>query len=998
MDLSRLAPRAAAVVSFAALSLGSLVLPTAPALAGPVRTGAPMAGPRAAAPAPARISWFHDPLTAAQRRAQVAVPKYPRRYHGPLRWTRAYYRTHAGRLAVPAAWAVSHELTKPQALTFDRAGLFKVMSTTPSGATRKQLRKLVPSLGRVRAIRCEGYADHAGGPGREKPISLARARAICTLIKKQHPSIRTRAVGYGGTHPAVIGGRHSQRAANRRVVVAVTASTPRPSTPSTPRLLAVKAGKNQVVVTFRASAVHPELVTGYDLSLDGGQSWTEVEHLVGSGPYTVTLPNLTAGQEVQVLVRARWAGGSTGGSSTPVKATPYGLPGAPAQLKAGAHNGSITTVFTAPDDDGGTRITGYQISYDDGDHWADVEPTATGDGGFVVHEGGFTNGTTYLVRVRAVNKAGHGPATAADEATPLTVPDAPVLTSAEPGDGVAEITFEAPAHDGGTPVIGYAVSTDGQSWSAIETSGDSPYSVTLPGLTNGEEVSVAVRAENLQGWSPVSNTLSLTPLSGAPSAPEALTPVEGAYSVEFPFRASEANADRITGYEYSIDGETWVTVPDSDVSGDGPYTVTLGDLRAEILVDFQVRALWSGGVSAASNTTSATPYGVPGAPAIVKAKGRDGAITVSFVAPEGDGGRPVTGYQINYGDNDEWTDVTSEAQDGWWRVTRTGFHNGITYSVRVRAGNVAGVGRGSVPTQVTPITAPAAPILRSVTPGDQKLIIRFDPPQDDPGAPVTSYQATTSDGDGWFDIAPSGSSSSSALATVLTGLENGTAYQVAVRAINDAGQSAASDTMTRKPFTVPGAPTLTDASAEGRKVTLTFTAPDDDGGSPVTAYQYQQDDAEWQDLEASGDGPFTATIDNLADGGYSFKVRAVNAAGAGAASDYRPVTVEVLATVPDAPGLIAAQRTDSSADFYISVPADNGAPITGYEWTDNDSATWRPVTTFYDGIPEGTRLWLHTYNADWPPHDWTRQPVRVRAVNSEGPGPASEEVLADVPA
>ena len=52
--------------------------------------------------------------------------------------------------------------------------------------------------------------------------------------------------------------------------------------------------------------------------------------------------------------------------------------------------------------DGGDAITGYQVSTDDGATWSALA------GDHVVT--GLTDGTTYAVRVRAVNSVGTGPA------------------------------------------------------------------------------------------------------------------------------------------------------------------------------------------------------------------------------------------------------------------------------------------------------------------------------------------------------------------------------------------------------------------------------------------------------------------------------------------------------------------------------------------------------------------------------------------------------------
>lgn len=89
------------------------------------------------------------------------------------------------------------------------------------------------------------------------------------------------------------------------------------------------------------------------------------------------------------------------------------------------------------------------------------------------------------------------------------------------------------------------------------------------------------------------------------------------------------------------------------------------------------------------------------------------------------------------------------------------------------------------------------------------------------------------------------------------------------------------------PNTVPSAPHNLTATAGTNSVTLRFRAPADNGGDPITAYQYSVDGGTtWKTLTTSTSGSvLTAVISNLANGHtYRFEVRAVNAIGSGAAS------------------------------------------------------------------------------------------------------------------
>ena len=141
---------------------------------------------------------------------------------------------------------------------------------------------------------------------------------------------------------------------------------------------------------------------------------------------------------------------------------------------------------------------------------------------------------------------------------------------------------------------------------------------------------------------------------------------------------------------------------------------------------------------------------------------------------------------------------------------------------------------------------------------------------------------------------------SGSLQYTLSGLTGGTQYDVQVRAVNAAGASAWSATVTGTTTSavVPGAPTgLTAAVAAGKaQVVLSWLAPTDTGGAPITGYK----------IEASDDGnnPWTEVYTTTGDAtGYTdegadsngpmfevgttrhYRVSAINSVGTGPPSN-----------------------------------------------------------------------------------------------------------------
>ena len=126
-----------------------------------------------------------------------------------------------------------------------------------------------------------------------------------------------------------------------------------------------------------------------------------------------------------------------------------------------------------------------------------------------------------------------------------------------------------------------------------------------------------------------------------------------------------------------------------------------------------------------------------------------------------------------------------------------------------------------------------------------------------------------------------------------TGLANGTTYYYEVRASNSSGSSGfsaeASATPTAPP-TVPGAPAnLTAASARGKGITLTWSAPSN-GGSPITSYTLYRGNSAGSELAygsvACSSSTCTFTDTNTKKGTlYVYQVAAVNSVGTGPRSN-----------------------------------------------------------------------------------------------------------------
>ena len=130
---------------------------------------------------------------------------------------------------------------------------------------------------------------------------------------------------------------------------------------------------------------------------------------------------------------------------------------------------------------------------------------------------GLTDGAGYDVRVAGVNALGVGSfapiaRVTAGAAGHGVVPGAPTAVTAVGRNGRVELSWSAPASDGGAPIVDYAVSvTDGSGGAATGVTGEAVRSsngsrtMTFGGLTNGTGYRFTVTARNVNGSGPASS-------------------------------------------------------------------------------------------------------------------------------------------------------------------------------------------------------------------------------------------------------------------------------------------------------------------------------------------------------------------------------------------------------------------------------------------------------------------------------------------------------------
>jgi len=122
---------------------------------------------------------------------------------------------------------------------------------------------------------------------------------------------------------------------------------------------------------------------------------------------------------------------------------------------------------------------------------------------------GLTNGTSYTFRVAGTNSYGTGAWSETRTATPVGPPNAPTGLGYVPLAGSAQISFTDPSTNGGSVLTNYEYSLDGgNTWMALSPV-DTVSPVSVPGLTDGTNYSIALRADNVYGSGVTSSLISV---------------------------------------------------------------------------------------------------------------------------------------------------------------------------------------------------------------------------------------------------------------------------------------------------------------------------------------------------------------------------------------------------------------------------------------------------------------------------------------------------------
>ena len=644
-------------------------------------------------------------------------------------------------------------------------------------------------------------------------------------------------------------------------------------------------------------------------------------------------------------------------------------PSAPATPTVSAVSGSTTSLsvsWAAPANAGKPAIASYDVQYRVGSSgtWSDgpqdVATTSTTITSLVAD-------TLYEARVRATNAEGDSGWSDPPGSGRTNAPtnNAPVFSPANVSREIAENT--AAGQDVGAAVtatdadagdtLSYTLGgADMAAFDFVETTGQirtkagvsydfeakASYTVTVTATDNSNATAVA------------DVTISITDVDEPPSAPATPTvsAVSGSTTSLSVSWAAPANAGKPAIASYDVQ----YRVGSSGTWSDGPQDVattstTITSLVADTLYEARVRATnaegdsgWSdppgsGRTNAPTNNAPVfSPANVSREIAENTAAGQD--VGAAVTATDADAGDTLS-YTLGGADMAAFDFVETTGQIRTKAGVSYDFEAKASYTVTVTAtDNSNATAVADVTISITdvdePPSAPATPTVSAVSGSTTSLSVSWAAPANAGKPAIASYDVQYRVGSSgtWSD----GPQDVATTSTTITSLVADTLYEARVRATNAEGDSGWSDPpgsgRTNAPTTsVPGAPgNLRTAPGDGR-MTLTWTAPGNDGGAAIEKYRYRVRadggsswDPDWTDVP---DGPdaggsaadeTTFTVSGLSNGTeYVFQLRAVNSVGEGRAAS--ATGTPVRAPLPPGSGFLVGnfgQPGDDVAQIFVT--------------------------------------------------------------------------------
>ena len=657
--------------------------------------------------------------------------------------------------------------------------------------------------------------------------------------------------------------------------------------PGVPTGLTALASGTAITVSWTAPVDTGGLTITYILSrLDPDGSFTNIT--TSETSYTDSGLNKSSTYTYKVLTTNTFGDSAFTFSVSATIATT--IPGVPTDLTLSASDTTVTVSWTAPVDTGGLSVT-YTLARSENSGVFSNISTNQAEVNYV--DSNLNKSSTYTYQVVARNNDGDSAFTTLQSATiATTVPGVPTNLMVSASGTTITVSWTAPVDTGGSSPM-YTIARSENSGAFINISiSQVAVNYVDSNLNKGSIYNYQVVAKNSVGDSAFTTPEPVTVATTVPDVPTELTvsasgttitvswtaPIDtGGLSVTYTLARSENNGAFIN----ISTSQVAVNYVDSNLNKGSTYR-------------YQVTAQNSIGDSTFTVPESATiATTIAGIPTDLTVSVSGTTITVSWVAPSDTGGLSVT-YTVARSENGGgFTNIsTSQAEVNY---VDSNLNKSSTYTYQVATKNSVGDSAFTAPESETiSTTVPDVPTGLTATASDTTITVTWTAPVDTGGLLVT-YILSRSEAGGVFT-----NFTTSTTTYTDSGLNKGLTYTYKVLTNNSLGESAFIPSVSESVLaTVSGIPlNFVLLSANATVVELSWTAPDDAGGSPIMNYTVER---------STDSGSFTILVAGLTTTSfndttvvkgttYSYRTHAVNSVGSSAPSSVQVVEIET--TIP----------------------------------------------------------------------------------------------------
>ncbi|MFW6176724.1 MAG: fibronectin type III domain-containing protein, partial [Thermoplasmatota archaeon] len=478
-------------------------------------------------------------------------------------------------------------------------------------------------------------------------------------------------------------------------------------------------------------------------------------------------------------------------------------------------------------------------------------------------------------------------------------PSAPKNVKAESHPKRVKLSWDEPNNDGGNEIIEYNIyrGNSSSSLSFLTSLGSSEEQYNDTEVVNGETYYYQISAVSKYVEGEKSSIVNATPHNEPPDPPDDFMTSQFESNVLLNWsEPSYVGGSEITNYNiYRGETENNISLLTSVDSNDTDYIDN--SIEKGVTYYYYATAVNDVGESESSNIESVQVTTTPSRPTGIQADIVDHNISLNWSKPSDDGGLEILYYNVYKGDSDESLNLYTSLDSTEFLDTNIEF--GTNYHYYVTAVNDLGESEPSNIVNKTVRKEPSSPSDLSVTAVDVYLYLNWSAPKEDGGSQITQYNIYRGENENNLSIHTSVEGNITHYKD--ESVDKGNTYFYYVTAVNNIGESDASNIVNETVKEEPSQPLNLSSSTTNETIELDWLSPEDDGGSEITKYNiYRGLSKENISFYASVDGEITYFSDNSVVKGtdYYYYVTAVNSIGESTSSN---TVEEEVTTVPSAP-------------------------------------------------------------------------------------------------